>query len=85
MTASEAAGMVEGMSPAEFKLAFVRLLEWQAQHGKSLVHLSWYLNCLKYQRDPRPLKATLGTRQAVAALTHGIGQSVAPVGGNAHA
>lgn len=73
MTAGEAAGFVERLTPAEFKLGFVKLLEWQAQHKKSLVHVSWYLNCLKYERDPRQKE-----NGALRALTAGIGRTDRP-------
>ncbi len=73
MTPIEALDLVEKMSPVDLKNRLVDLLAWQVRKDRKLVHVSWYLNCLKYQENPRPPKAGEAGRARVAQITGGIG------------
>ncbi len=73
MTPKEALQIVDGMRPIDLKNKLVDLLAWQIRKDRKLVHVSWYLNCLKYQENPRPPKAGEAGRARIAQLTGGIG------------
>ena len=68
MTPTEAAAMIEHLPANEFKQQFLDLLQWQVRYGKQLVHVGWYLHCLKYRQMPRdhtPLKVKELVREVV--------------------
>ena len=74
MTPREAAEMLEKLTPVEVKLGLVDLLEWQAAKGKAVVNFNWYLNCLKYRREPRP-KGSPELARLLATIGHSTAKS----------
>ena len=73
MTPSEAAKFLERLPASFLKLELIKLLEWQATRGKALMHMGWYLRCLKYRDQPRLPVAGAEGRARVKSLTHTIG------------
>ena len=56
MTPKEAYDLLEALPPVDIKNSLMDMLFWQAKKGKVLVHIAWYLNCLKYGTKPRQPK-----------------------------
>ena len=47
MTPHEASELIESLPPLDLKNRLFELFRWQAKTGRSLVHVGWYLRCLK--------------------------------------
>ena len=74
LTPAQAALWLEALPPVEIKNRLLDYLEWQAKHGKIILHGAHYFRLLHYGYRPR--EETMSKRTAgLRALIQQVGQS----------